>query len=317
MRKNSFILPVSDLAVLTSDFLMTAVPPPTLSLSPGRRFRDALKQGPLRIPGVFNALTARMAERAGFRAAYQSGAALSAGLAALPDVGLISQTEFAEQGGYLARATSLPIISDADTGFGEPLAVERTVQLYEAAGLAGLHLEDQRMPKRCGHLSGKSLIERSEMVMKIRAAVSARRDADFVIIARTDARGVNGFDDALERARAYCDAGADLIFPEALESAAEFARFVEAVPVPVLANITEFGKSPLLSAEELGAIGVAAVLFPVTIFRAAMLAAEKMLSVLANSGTQREHLDQLQTRAALYDLLDYSGFEARDRGYFG
>ena len=153
--------------------------------SPGKRFRDALKQSPLLIPGVFNALTARLAERAGFRAVYQSGAALSASLAAVPDVGLVTQTEFAEQGHYLASAVSIPVISDADTGFGEALAVERTVATFESAGLAGLHLEDQQMPKRCGHLSGKSLVSAAEMVSKLKAAVAARRDPSFVIIART------------------------------------------------------------------------------------------------------------------------------------
>src|SRR5580658_9040029 len=170
--------------------------------SPGKRFRDALKQPPLMIPGVFNALTARLAERAGFRAAYQSGAALSASLAAAPDVGLVTQTEFAQQGHYLASAVSIPVISDADTGFGEALAVERTVAFFESAGLAGLHLEDQQLPKRCGHLSGKALVGRDEMVSRLRAAVAARRDPSFVIIARTDARAVEGFDAAVDRAKA-------------------------------------------------------------------------------------------------------------------
>jgi methylisocitrate lyase len=269
------------------------------------------------IPGVFNALTARMAERAGFRAAYQSGAALSAGLAATPDVGLITGTEFAEQGGYLARAVSIPVISDADTGFGEPLAVERTVQLYESAGLAGLHLEDQEMPKRCGHLSGKSLVSASEMAAKVRAAVAARRDPSFVIIARTDARGVSGLDDALARAAAYVEAGADMIFPEALESPDEFARFAREIKAPLLANMTEFGKSPLLSAKELSDLGIAAVLFPVTLLRTAMRAVSELLSELAATGTQRTALARMQTRAELYDLLDYEGYDRRDQAYFG
>ncbi len=167
--------------------------------SAGKRFRDALNQPPLMIPGVFNALTARLAERAGFRAAYQSGAALSASLAALPDVGLINQTEFAQQGHYLVSAVSIPVISDADTGFGEALAVERTVTLFESAGLAGLHLEDQQLPKRCGHLSGKSLVSGAEMVSKLKAAVAARRDPSFVIIARTDGRASEGLEAAIDR----------------------------------------------------------------------------------------------------------------------
>jgi methylisocitrate lyase len=286
------------------------------SNSPGARFRDALKQAPLMIPGVLNALTARIAERAGFRAVYQSGAALSASLA-LPDVGLVNQTEFAEQGRYLASAVSIPVISDADTGFGEALAVERTVALFESAGLAGLHLEDQQLPKRCGHLSGKALVSRDEMVSKLKAAVAARRDSSFVLIARTDARAVEGFDAAVDRAKAYVAAGADMIFPEALETAEEFGKFARAINVPLLANMTEFGKSPLLSAAELANLGYAAVLFPVTTLRIAMKAVEGALSQIAREGTQKNLLDQMQTRAELYDLLDYQGFEERDRGYFG
>jgi methylisocitrate lyase len=286
------------------------------SNSAGARFREALKQAPLMIPGVFNALTARIAERAGFRAVYQSGAALSAGMA-LPDVGLVNQTEFAEQGQYLAAAVSIPVISDADTGFGEALAVERTVSLFESAGLAGLHLEDQHLPKRCGHLSGKALVSRDEMVSKLKAAVAARRDPSFVIIARTDARAVEGFDAAVERANAYVAAGADMIFPEALETADEFGKFARAVNVPLLANMTEFGKSPLLSADELGKLGYAALLFPVTTLRIAMKAVESALGQIAREGTQKNLLDKMQSRAELYDLLDYEGFEERDRSYFG
>lgn len=285
--------------------------------SPGTRFRDALKSGPLAIPGVFNALVARMAERAGFRAGYQSGAALSAALAAVPDVGLISQTEFAEQGRYLAQAVDIPIISDADTGFGEALSVERTVQLFEGAGLAGLHLEDQEMPKRCGHLSGKSLVNRDAMAAKVRAAAAARRDPSFVIIARTDARGVNGVDDALDRAKAYVDAGADMIFPEAMESLAEFEQFARALSVPILANMTEFCRSPLLTLKQLGDAGVAAALFPVTTLRVAMGAVEKALRTLAADGTQSGFVDSMLTRAELYDVLGYSGYDERDRRYFG
>jgi methylisocitrate lyase len=284
---------------------------------PGKRFRDALKQPPLLIPGVFNALTARLAERAGFRAVYQSGAALSASLAAVPDVGLVTQTEFAEQGRYLASAVSIPVISDADTGFGEALAVERTVATFESAGLAGLHLEDQQMPKRCGHLSGKSLVSASEMVSKLKAAVAARRDPSFVIIARTDARATEGIEAAIERAHAYIEAGADMIFPEALESPDEFGRFASAVKVPLLANMTEFGKSPLLSAAELAKLGYAAALFPVTMLRVAAKAVEDALAQLAQDGSQKGFVDRMQTRAELYELLDYTGFEARDQAYFG
>jgi methylisocitrate lyase len=284
--------------------------------SPGRRFREALAKPPLAIPGVFNALTARLAERVGFHAVYQSGAALSAGLG-LPDVGLVTQTEFAQQAGYLASAVSIPVISDADTGFGEALAVERTVALFESAGLAGLHLEDQQLPKRCGHLSGKTLVSQEEMVSKLKAAVAARRDPDFVIIARTDARAGEGFDAAVERGRAYVEAGADMIFPEALETPDEFGRFAQAVDAPLIANMTEFGKSPLLSSAELAKLGYAAVLFPVTTLRVAMNAVENALNEIAREGTQKGLLDRMQTRAELYKLLDYEGFEERDRSYFG
>jgi methylisocitrate lyase len=284
--------------------------------SPGARFREALKQPPLLIPGVFNALAARLAERAGFRAVYQSGAALSAGLA-LPDVGLVTQTEFAEQGRYLASAVSIPVISDADTGFGEALAVERTVSLFESAGLAGLHLEDQKLPKRCGHLSGKTLVSRDEMVSKLRAAVAARRDPNFVIIARTDARAVEGIDAAIERAQAYVTAGADMIFPEALETPDEFGRFARSIKAPLIANMTEFGKSPLLSGNDLAKLGYSAVLFPVTTLRVAMKAVESALAEIAQDGTQKGITDLMQTRAELYELLDYEGFEERDRSYFG
>jgi methylisocitrate lyase len=269
------------------------------------------------IPGVFNALSARIAERAGFRALYQSGAALSAGLAGLPDVGLVTQTEFAREARYLTQAVSVPIISDADTGFGEALAVERTVRVFEQAGLAGLHLEDQELPKRCGHLSGKTLVSRDSMVAKIRAATAARRDAGFVIIARTDARAVAGFDDALARAKAYLDAGADMIFPEALESPAEFERFSREISAPLIANMTEFGKSPLLTVKQLEEMGYRAVLFPVTLFRTAMKAVETALARLAAEGTQAGFLDAMQTRSELYDLLGYTDFEARDKRYFG
>jgi methylisocitrate lyase len=268
------------------------------------------------IPGAFNALVAKIAERMGFPAVYLSGGALSAGWAGLPDVGLLSQTEFAAQAAVLARATALPVLCDADTGFGEALNVERTVRLYEEAGAAGLHLEDQVMPKRCGHLSGKALVDSQTMSAKIRAAVAARRDPDFVIVARTDARGVEGFDAAVRRADEYLAAGADMIFPEALESVEEFARFAQAVKAPLLANMTEFGKSPLIAFDKLAVMGYRGVLYPLTPFRAAMRAAEHALATLRQHGTQEALLDQMQSRAELYELLGYTDWEARDRAYF-
>lgn len=284
--------------------------------SPGRKLRDAWAAGPIALPGVFNPLVARMAERIGFQAVYLSGGALSAGNG-VPDIGLLTLTEFVQHAQLTAQATSLPLLCDADTGFGESLNVERTVRLFESAGVAGIHLEDQQMPKRCGHLSGKSLVEPEVMAAKIRAAVAARRDADFVIIARTDARGVNGFEDAVRRAKVYLDAGADAIFPEALETAEEFARFAEEVPTTLLANMTEFGRSPNLDVAMLGAMSYQLILFPLTAFRVAMRAAEQTLEELFRAGTQSAAIPRMLTRAELYDLLGYSGYEERDRRYFG
>jgi methylisocitrate lyase len=286
------------------------------SSSPGRRLRDAFKRQPIAIPGVFNALVAKIAERVGHDAVYLSGGALSAAYG-VPDVGLLTLSEFVNEARTIARATKLPLLCDADTGFGEALNVERTVQLFEEAGVAGIHLEDQELPKRCGHLSGKSLVSAEAMAAKIRAAVAARRDADFVIIARTDARGVFGFDDAVRRARLYLDAGADAIFPEALETPDEFAAFASAVSAPLLANNTEFGRSPNLTVEAFGALGYCMVLFPLTAFRAALKSAHDTLADLKTLGHQRERLAQMLTRAELYDLLGYKDYESRDRAYFG
>jgi methylisocitrate lyase len=285
-------------------------------LSPGRRLRQAWQAEALAVPGVFSPLVARMAERLGFRAVYLSGAVLSASLG-LPDIGLVTSTEFADEARKIAAATSLPLLSDADTGFGEALNVERTVRLFEAAGAAGIHLEDQELPKRCGHLSGKHLVEPAAMASKIRAAVAAKRDADFVIIARTDARGVNGFDDAVRRAKLYLEAGADVIFPEALENADEFRSFASQVKAPLLGNMTEFGKSPNLDFQELSGMGYRLVIYPVTALRSALRAAQETLADIKQKGHQRDRLPHMLTRAELYDLLDYKGFEERDRKYFG
>jgi len=288
----------------------------SISASPGRRLRQAWASKTIAIPGVFNALVAKMAEQIGFAAVYLSGGALSAG-SGVPDVGLLSVTEFVQEAQRISSATTLPLISDADTGFGEALNVERTVRLFEQAGVAGIHLEDQQMPKRCGHLSGKALVTPEEMTAKIRAAVAAKRDPDFVIIARTDARGVTGFDDAVKRATLYLGAGADVIFPEALESAEEFERFAQLVKSPLIANMTEFGKSPLFGLATLEKLGYQMALFPLTAFRAAMNAARSTLMNLMRDGSQRESIAQMLTRAELYDLLGYTGYEERDRVYFG
>jgi methylisocitrate lyase len=284
--------------------------------SPGARLRHAWSTNPIMLPGVFNALAAKMAERIGFSAVYLSGGALSAGWAGVPDIGLLTLSEFVAQAEVLASATNLPVLCDADTGFGETVNVSRTVSLFERAGVAGIHLEDQVLPKRCGHLSGKSLIEVEEMSAKIRAAVQSRKDPEFVIVARTDARSVEGFDAAVKRAEAYVQAGADAIFPEALESREEFASFAKRFDAPIVANMTEFGKSPLLDFDDLASLGCRMVLYPLTAFRMAMRAAQEALEILKSKGTQRGFVDRMLTRAELYGLIDYTDWEARDRSYF-
>lgn len=283
--------------------------------SPGQLLRALVRDSTVQVPGAFNALVAKMIEAAGFDAMYLSGAAFSAGHLALPDVGLFTLTELVDQTRRLSDATEIPLIVDADTGFGEPINVERTIRELEAAGAAAIQLEDQRLPKRCGHLSGKSLVSVQEMCAKLRAASAARCDEDLVIIARTDARGVDGVDAALDRAKRYLEAGADWIFPEALADIAEFVRFAREIDAPLVANMTEFGRSPLLTLEELADLGYAAVLYPVTLMRVAMKAVEAALDTIAADGSQQELLDLMQTREELYELLDYDGFEERDRTY--
>jgi methylisocitrate lyase len=283
---------------------------------PGQRLRDAWQKQTIAVPGVYSALVAKIAERLGFQAVYLSGAALSAAQG-VPDVGLLSVTEFVNEARAIAQATTLPLLCDADTGFGEALNVERTVRLFESAGVAGIHLEDQQLPKRCGHLSGKALVDAEVMAAKIRAAVAARREPSFVIVARTDARGVAGLEEAIRRAKLYVQAGADAIFPEALESADEFRALAQAVPAPLLANNTEFGRSPNLDVANFAALGYRMVLFPLSAFRAALKAAHDTLADIRTLGHQRERLPQMLTRAELYDLLGYADYEARDRRFFG
>lgn len=285
-------------------------------MTPGRRLREAWAAGTIAVPGVFDALVAKIAQRLGFRAVYLSGGALSAGLG-IPDVGLVTLTEFVDAARRITQAVKVPLLCDADTGFGEALNVERTVRLFEAAGVAGIHLEDQILPKRCGHLSGKGLVEAETMAAKIRAAAAARQDPDFVLIARTDARGVSGFEDAVRRARLYLEAGADAIFPEAMESPEEFAAFAREVPAILLANNTEFGRSPNLDVAEFARLGYRLVLFPLTAYRSALGAAQATLQALAADGHQRDRLGGMLTRSELYDLLEYRNYEERDRSYFG
>lgn len=273
--------------------------------SPGQALRRAMGRGCVAIPGAFNAGVARLVERAGFEAVYISGAGLANGAGGVPDIGLLGLNEVAQLAGYIANAVRIPAIVDADTGFGGPKDAARAVQRFEQAGLAGMHIEDQVFPKRCGHLGGKELVPAREMAQKLRTAVRARDDKSFLIIARTDARAVEGFDAAVERARLYLEAGADAIFPEALETVAEFRRFAKEVKAPLLANMTEFGRGPLLSVRQLESMGYRMVIFPMAVFRVAMKAAENCLADLKRRGTQRQWLDRMQTRAELYDLLEY------------
>ena len=257
------------------------------------------------LPGVPNAAIARQVEHAGFDAVYISGAGMANATAGMPDIGLLSMTEVVRLAGYVASAVTIPAIVDADTGFGGAENVARTICELEKAGLAGCHIEDQEFPKRCGHLAGKSVVDLDEMVGRIKAAVNARRDQDFMIIARTDARAVEDFDRAVERSRRYLQAGADAIFPEALQNADEFKAFASEVKAPLLANMTEFGKSPLLSFQELADFGYKLVIFPQSAFRVSMKASEEFLRDLKRAGTQSDWIAKMQTREQLYKLLDY------------
>ena len=285
-----------------------------------QRLRELIERQTVVLPGAFNALTAMQIERAGFQALYISGAGLSAARG-LPDIGLLSLTEVVSDAAAMTKAVTIPAIVDADTGFGPPLAVMRTVKEFEQAGVAGMQIEDQELPKKCGHLPGKRLVSMNDMVNKICAASDARRDRDFFIVARTDARSVEGLDEAVRRARAYIDAGADAIFPEALESAEEFRLFArqlakEGGQAPLVANMTEFGKTPYLSVGEFEDLGYRLVLFPVTALRMATKAVEQMLSELRNRGSQRGLVERMQTRQELYDLLRYAEYEQRDRRFY-
>ncbi|MBE7505821.1 MAG: methylisocitrate lyase [Planctomycetia bacterium] len=278
-----------------------------------KRLRSLISSKTVQMPGAFNALTARAIERAGFEAVYVSGAGLSNAVFGLPDVGLVSATEAVEHSRRIVNAVTLPVVVDADTGFGEAINTARTVAEMEAAGVSAVHLEDQVLPKKCGHLDGKELIPAEAMAEKIRAACAARSDKDFMIIARTDARGVTSFEDAVDRARRYLDAGADGIFPEAMQSAEELAKFADKVKAPLLANMTEFGKTPLLTLSELSRMGYKMVIYPQTALRVAFKAVTEMLAELHRDGDQNGWLSRMQTRKELYELLDYDGLNAIDK----
>ncbi|MGJ0203865.1 methylisocitrate lyase [Leucobacter sp. gxy201] len=281
-----------------------------------RLFRERLASGELlRFPGAFNPLSAKLIERKGFEGVYISGAVLAADLG-LPDIGLTTLTEIATRGEQIARMTELPAIIDADTGFGEPMNVARTIQTLENAGIAGCHIEDQVNPKRCGHLDGKATVDESTAIKRIRAAVDARRDENFLIMARTDIRAAEGLDAAVDRAKALVDAGADAIFPEAMRSLEEFEAMRKAVDVPLLANITEFGKSELFSAQQLADVGMNIVIWPVSMLRISMGATGRALDTLNEEGHLTSKLDEMQHRADLYDLIDYQDYNHFDTSVF-
>jgi methylisocitrate lyase len=278
--------------------------------------RAALATGELlQFPGAFNPLSAKLIEDKAFDGVYISGAVISADLG-LPDIGLTTLTEVAQRAQQISRMTDLPSLVDADTGFGEPMNVARTVQTLEDAGVAGLHIEDQVNPKRCGHLDGKAVVDSETATRRIRSAVDARRDPNLLIMARTDIRAIDGLSVAIDRAKALVDAGADAIFPEAMADLAEFEAIRKAVDVPILANMTEFGKSELFTATQLADIGINIVIYPVSLLRLAMGAAERGLDSLRVEGSLNSSVPQMQTRARLYELLDYSAYNSFDTSIF-
>ena len=268
------------------------------------------------LPGTFNALVAQQIELLGFPVVYVTGAGVCTSYLGVPDIGLITLTEMTTLVKYICSSVNIPVVSDADTGFGNAINVMRTVREFEAAGAASIHIEDQISQKKCGHVAGKEVISTEEMVGKIKAAVCARQDPDFVLIARTDSKSVEGFNSAVERAKAYRDAGADVIFPEALQTAREFEDFAKAVPdVPLLANMTEFGKTPYFTADEFRQMGYRMVNFPVSTMRIAMKATEEFLIELKKTGTQKEFVGRMQTRKELYEVVNYAKYTAWENDF--
>ena len=279
-------------------------------------FRTGLASGTLqRLPGAFNPLSAKLIQDKGFEGVYISGAVISADLG-LPDIGLTTLTEVATRARQIARMTDLPALVDADTGFGEPMNVARTVQELEDAGVAGLHIEDQVNPKRCGHLDGKAVVDSDTAIKRIRAAADARRDPNLLIMARTDIRAVDGLPATIDRAKQLVDAGADAIFPEAMRDLSEFEAMRAAIDVPLLANMTEFGKSELFSNEQLANVGINLVIYPVSLLRLAMGAAERGLDTLVAQGSLNPEVANMQTRARLYELLDYEAYNEFDTSVY-
>jgi methylisocitrate lyase len=278
--------------------------------------RAALATGELlQFPGAFNPLSAKLIDDKGFDGVYISGAVIAADLG-LPDIGLTTLTEVAGRAQQISRMTELPSLVDADTGFGEPMNVARTVQTLEDAGVSGLHIEDQVNPKRCGHLDGKAVVDGDTATKRIRAAVDARRDQNLLIMARTDIRAIDGLPSAIDRAKQLVDAGADAIFPEAMKDLAEFEAVRAAVDVPILANMTEFGKSELFTATQLADIGINIVIYPVSLLRIAMGAAERGLDTIKREGSLKSEVAGMQTRARLYELLDYEAYNSFDTSVF-
>ena len=278
--------------------------------------RSRLTKGELlQFPGAFNPLSARLIEKQDFDGVYVSGAVMSAELG-LPDIGLTTLSEVRLRAEQISRMTKLPTLVDADTGFGEVLNLARTVQELEAAGVSAIHIEDQVNPKRCGHLDGKAVVDQTTAVQRISAAVNARLDQSLMIMARTDMRATDGLDAAIERMRALEDAGADLLFPEALTSLEEYRIVKSATKVPILANMTEFGKTELFTKAELAEVGVSIIIYPVTLLRSAMGAAERALKAIKRDGTQVSEVEKMQTRAELYELLDYQSYDSFDQEVF-
>lgn len=282
-----------------------------------KRMRELINgKATVMMPGAHDALIAKIIERVGFDIVCCVGSGSVNGMLGLPDIGLATMTEMVQNAKWIADAVAIPVIADADTGYGNALNVMRAISEFEKAGVAGIHLEDQVFPKKCGHVAGKELISTPEMAGKIRAAVAARRDPDFVIIARTDAKAVTGLEDAIARAREYVKAGADVIFPEAMESAEEFSLFAKAFPdVPLMANMTEFGKTPYLTRDEFQALGYRLVVYPNTGFRVMMKAVFEAMEELKTAGHQKNLLGRMKTRAELYDLIEYNRFTAHEKAF--
>lgn len=288
------------------------------TMSAGARLRAAVEaERPLQVVGTINAYSALLAERSGFRAIYVSGGGVANASFGLPDLGMTSLNDVCEDVRRITSASDLPLLVDADTGWGGAFNIAKTCADLIKSGAAGLHLEDQVQAKRCGHRPGKALVVADEMCDRIKAAVDGRTDSSFVVMARTDAHAVEGQVAALERAQAYVEAGADMIFAEALTTLEEYRQFTSAVGVPVLANITEFGKTPLFTTEELGGVGVRLVLYPLSAFRAMSKAALAVYDALRRDGTQKRFIDQMQTRAELYDVLGYNEYESKLDELFG